>query len=106
MKTCEEWPPEKIVDYCRKNNIPSIAYTYNEPTIFVEYAYDTMKLAKKYGIKNVFISNGYESKETIEYIAQYSYCFTASAVTSEAPFPGIKPVIVCSPFVTLGTPNQ
>ena len=70
-KTCEEWPPEKIVDYCRKNQIPGIAYTYNEPTIFVEYAYDTMKLAKKSGIKNVFVSNGYESKETIEYIASY-----------------------------------
>lgn len=70
-KTCEEWPPEKIVDYCRKNQIPGIAYTYNEPTIFVEYAYDTMKLAAKSGIKNVFVSNGYESKETVEYIAPY-----------------------------------
>ena len=70
-KTCEEWPPEKIVDWCRKNQIPAIAYTYNEPTIFVEYAYDTMKLAHQYGIKNVFVSNGYESKETIDYIASY-----------------------------------
>jgi len=70
-KTCEEWPPEKIVDYCRKNQIPGIAYTYNEPTIFVEYAYDAMKLAKKSGIKNIFVSNGYESKETVEYIAPY-----------------------------------
>lgn len=70
-KTCEEWSPEKIVDYCLKNQIPAIAYTYNEPTVFVEYCYETMKLAKKSGIKNVFVSNGYQSKETIEIITPY-----------------------------------
>lgn len=70
-KTCENWPPQKIVDYCLKNQIPAIAYTYNEPTIFIEYCYKTMKLAKKAGLKNVFVSNGYQSKETIEAIASY-----------------------------------
>lgn len=59
----ESRPPEKIVNYCIDNNIKSIAYTYNEPTIFFEYAYDTMKLAKKAWIKNVRVTNGFMSKE-------------------------------------------
>ena len=65
----EEWPPEKIVDYCLKNKIPSIAYTYNEPTIWAEYVYDTARLAKEKGIKNVMVSNGYQSKESLNYLA-------------------------------------
>jgi len=69
--TSDEWPPEKIIEYCLQNNIPSIGYTYNEPTIFIEYCYDTMILAKKYGLKNVFVSNGYQSEETITTIAPY-----------------------------------
>ncbi len=63
--------PEQIIDYCVKNEIKAIAYTYNEPTIFVEYALDVMKLAKKHKIKNVFVTNGYESKECVELIAPY-----------------------------------
>jgi pyruvate formate lyase activating enzyme len=63
--------PEKIVEYCYENNIPSIAYTYNEPAIFFEYAYDTAKLAHKKGIKNVFVSNGYESEESLNKIKPF-----------------------------------
>jgi len=67
----QDLPPKEIVKYCVENNIPSIAYTYNEPAIFFEYAYDTAKLAHKEGIKNVFVSNGYESKEALEKIEPY-----------------------------------
>ncbi len=63
--------PSYLVDYAVKHNIPAIAYTYNEPSIFVEYAFDTAKLAHKRGLKNVFVSNGYESKETLEYMRPY-----------------------------------
>ena len=55
--------PEKIVDYCIQNSIPGIAFTYNEPSIVFEYAFDTFRLAKKRGLKTVFVSNGYESLE-------------------------------------------
>ncbi|MBD3360540.1 AmmeMemoRadiSam system radical SAM enzyme [Candidatus Peregrinibacteria bacterium] len=71
---CEEGqdlPPRKIVEYCRENKIPIISYTYNEPTIFAEYAGDTAKLAMKHGIKNVFVSNGYESEECLEYMKDW-----------------------------------
>ena len=67
----EEWKPEKIVHYCQENNIPIIAYTYNEPTVWTEYALAIMKLAQKAKIKNVWVSNGYMSKETLELITPY-----------------------------------
>jgi pyruvate formate lyase activating enzyme len=64
-------PPEEIVKICVEKKIPSIAYTYNEPAIFFEYAYDTAKLSHKKGIKNVFVSNGYETDEALEKIRPY-----------------------------------
>jgi len=67
----EDWPPEKIVNHCKENNIPIIACTYNEPTVWTEYALVTMKLAKKTKIKNVWVSNGYMSKETLKSIGPY-----------------------------------
>jgi pyruvate formate lyase activating enzyme len=67
----EDWPPQKIVNYCQENNIPIIAYTYNEPTVWTEYALAVMKLAQKAKIKNVWVSNGYMSKETLELITPY-----------------------------------
>ncbi|MGB9763357.1 MAG: AmmeMemoRadiSam system radical SAM enzyme [Minisyncoccia bacterium] len=67
----EELNPEQIINYCKENKIPIIAYTYNEPTIWVEYAFKIMKLARKNNIKNVWVSNGYMSKETLKLIAPY-----------------------------------
>jgi pyruvate formate lyase activating enzyme len=63
--------PKEIVNYCLKRQIPVIAYTYNEPTIFFEYAFETARLAKKHGLKNVFVSNGYESEEALKTIQPY-----------------------------------
>lgn len=56
-------PPEKLVKLSIDYNSPSIAFTYNEPTIIGEYVIDTAKIARKYGIKIVMVSNGYISKE-------------------------------------------
>jgi pyruvate formate lyase activating enzyme len=55
----------KIVDLAQKNGCSSIAYTYNEPTIFYPYAKDIGIIAKNKGIKNIFVSNGFESQEII-----------------------------------------
>lgn len=63
--------PQEIVSYCCENKIPVIAYTYNEPTIFTEYAADIAKLARKHGIKNVYVTNGYESEECLEFIKDW-----------------------------------
>jgi pyruvate formate lyase activating enzyme len=67
----EELLPENIVAKAKEVGCNSIAYTYTEPTIFFEYAYDTAKIAHKEGIKNVFVTNGYTSSEAIREIAPY-----------------------------------
>lgn len=64
-------PPEDIVSHCLERQIPSLAYTYNEPIIFFEYLYDTAKLAAGQGIRNVMVSNGYESPEALDLLAPY-----------------------------------
>ncbi|MCW4016507.1 MAG: AmmeMemoRadiSam system radical SAM enzyme [Candidatus Bathyarchaeota archaeon] len=66
-----ETSPEEIVFAAKYNNCKSIAYTYSEPTIFFEYALDVAKLAKKEGLKNVFVTNGYITKEALMEIAPY-----------------------------------
>ncbi len=63
--------PEDIVNAAIKNNCKSISYTYTEPTIFFEFAYDCAKLAHEKGIKNVFVSNGYTGPEAVRLIAPY-----------------------------------
>lgn len=67
----KDLPPEKIVEDTLAENCPSISYTYTEPTIFIEYALDTMKLAKKEGLRNIWVSNGYMSTETLDVITPY-----------------------------------
>ena len=62
----EELPPEQVVQKALETGCQSIAYTYTEPTIFFEYAQDTAKLAKKAGLVNVFVTNGYQTPETIK----------------------------------------
>ena len=60
--------PEKIVELALKSHCQSIAYTYNEPTVFAEYALDIMKLAKRKKIKNIWVSNGYMSQPCLKAI--------------------------------------
>ncbi len=67
----EDIPPEEIVKIALKNKLPSISYTYTEPTIFLEYALDIMKIARKKGLKNIWVSNGFMNKESAELIIPY-----------------------------------
>ncbi len=67
----EEFSPGEIVNSALKNNCQSISYTYTEPTIFFEYALDIVKLAKKEGLKNIFVTNGFMSKECLDMISPY-----------------------------------
>ena len=64
-------PPEKVVKEAIENGCNGIAYTYNEPTIFAEYAHDTGIIAHKYGLFNIFVSNGYETGEAVEYCSTF-----------------------------------
>jgi pyruvate formate lyase activating enzyme len=63
--------PESVVQAAQRNACSSISYTYTEPTIFFEFAYDCARLAHEKGIKNVFVSNGYTSPEATKAIAPY-----------------------------------
>ena len=63
--------PEQIVASAKAAGCETIAYTYTEPTIFYEFAYDTAILAKKEGIKSVFVSNGYMTPESARQIGSY-----------------------------------
>ncbi|KIH76829.1 pyruvate formate lyase activating enzyme [Geoalkalibacter ferrihydriticus] len=63
--------PQDIVRRARESGCRSIAYTYTEPTIFFEYAYDTAVLAHREGLKNVFVTNGYTTPEALGAIAPF-----------------------------------
>ncbi len=67
----EDTTPEAVVDMATRYGCKTIAYTYTEPTIFIEFALDVMKLAHRAGIKNVFVTNGYMSGEVLREIAPY-----------------------------------
>ena len=60
---------EKSVNLAKEYNCQGIAYTYNEPTIWHEYCYDSAKLAKKAGLYTVYVSNGYMSKDSLKEIS-------------------------------------
>ena len=63
--------PEEVVQAAVAGNCKTIAYTYTEPTVFYEFAYETAKLAHANGILNVFVTNGYMTAEALEMIAPY-----------------------------------
>jgi len=67
----EDMTPEAIVDAAIKSKCKSVSYTYTEPTIFFEYAYDTSRIARKKGLRNNFVTNGFMTKEAIDKIAPY-----------------------------------
>jgi len=67
----EKVSPEEVVEDVEKQKCESIAYTYSEPTIFFEYAFDIARLASREGIKNIFVTNGYITDEALEKIAPY-----------------------------------
>lgn len=63
--------PETIVDNALRYQCKTIAYTYTEPTIFFEYAYETAVIATGKSVKNVFVTNGYTTREALEMIKPY-----------------------------------
>jgi pyruvate formate lyase activating enzyme len=63
--------PVDVVEEAVAAGVRSVAYTYVEPTIFVEFALDSMVRARAAGLHNVFVTNGYETPEAIELVAPY-----------------------------------
>jgi pyruvate formate lyase activating enzyme len=67
----KEISPERLVEEALKSGCPSISYTYTEPFVSYEYVFDVVKLAKKHGLKNILVTNGFVNKEPFEKIAPY-----------------------------------
>ena len=67
----EKVPPEAVVAQARRTGCASISYTYTEPTIFMEYALDVARLAVDAGLRNVFVSNGFMTPQSLEAVAPF-----------------------------------
>ena len=63
--------PEWLIDIALRDKADGIAYTYNEPTIFIEYAHDVGVLAKSKGLFNVFVSNGYATQDSVKMMLEF-----------------------------------
>ncbi len=67
----DEVEPQRVVEYAKRYGVPFIAYTYNEPLVWYEYVYDVSKLARREGMKNVLVTNGFVEEEPLEELLPY-----------------------------------
>jgi len=67
----EYHPPEEVVGEAKRLGADGISYTYNEPTVFYEYMYDVSRLAKREGLFNTMVTNGYMTPEALDELRPY-----------------------------------
>ncbi|MDW7671369.1 MAG: AmmeMemoRadiSam system radical SAM enzyme [Bacillota bacterium] len=58
--------PEQVIEQALASGVPSISYTYNEPIVFYEFVHHTAALAKKSGLSNILVTNGYICQEPLK----------------------------------------
>lgn len=63
--------PQTIVDMAEKYGCLGVAFTYNEPVIWIEYVLDTAKLAQEAGLYTVMVTNGFITAEGLDLIGRY-----------------------------------
>ena len=68
--------PESVVSMTKRYRCEGLAYTYNEPSIFIEFAHDIGVQARKAGLMNIFVSNGYDTPETVGEMKDFLDCIT------------------------------
>ncbi len=66
-----EYSPQRVIELTKHYDCQGIAWTYNEPTIWFEYTYDTSKLAKEEGMYTAYVTNGYMTEEALDRIDPY-----------------------------------
>jgi len=71
-----EVTPEKVVAMTKRYRCQGLAYTYNQPTIFMEFAHDIGVEARKNGLINIFVSNGYDTPQTVDLMRDFLDCIT------------------------------
>jgi pyruvate formate lyase activating enzyme len=67
----KEITPEQVVALAKQHNCQGVSYTYNEPTIWHEFAFDSAKLVKKEGLYTCYVTNGYISEEPLRELSKY-----------------------------------
>lgn len=95
--------PKDAVKTAKDNECDGISYTYTEPTIFFEFAYDTSKIAHENGLFNTFVTNGYMSPEAVRMIAPFLDAATVDWKGSGDPefyrkfaaVPSVEPIYKC-----------
>ena len=77
--------PEEVVNTAIKYGAQGIAYTYNQPSIFIEFARDCGIAARKKGLMNIFVSNGYDTPETVKMMGEFLDAITVDFKGSAEP---------------------
>lgn len=77
--------PEQVVQRTLDYGADGIAYTYNQPSIFIEFARDCGVLARKKGLFNIFVSNGYDTPDTVRMMNEFLDCITVDFKGSAEP---------------------
>ncbi len=102
-RDARNYTPEDIVKLANQKKVKIIAYTYGEPTVFFEFAYKTARIARRYNIKNVFVTNGYLTSEAVKKIGKYLDAVTVDIKGSLNPelykkycsVPDVEPILTC-----------
>ena len=92
--------PESIAEAAARQRCRSVSYTYSEPTIFYEWAYDTAKAVTERGMLNAFVTNGYIAPEPLRDIRPYLHganvdlkAFDDKSYKKVMGAPGVQPVL-------------
>ena len=81
----EDMTPEQVANTALEYGAQGIAYTYNQPSIFIEFARDCGLAARKKGLINIFVSNGYDTPETVKMMGEFLDCITVDFKGSAEP---------------------
>ena len=71
IEQCQDAPPQSIVNTAKAYGCNSVAFTYNDPIAFLEYAVETAKLCKKENLKTIAVTSGYINPEPAKEFFRY-----------------------------------
>ena len=93
--------PDVVSKLAKEQGCQGIAYTYNEPTIFMEFARDIGVEAHRKGLFNIFVSNGFATPESVSEMGKFLDCITVdfkgsgerNFVRKYIGIPGAEPIL-------------
>jgi pyruvate formate lyase activating enzyme len=77
--------PSEVIQLAKQHGCQGIAYTYNEPLVFIEFARDIGVLAHQEGLFNVVVSNGYGTPEGVDVLSEFADCITVGLKANASP---------------------